>query len=56
MQQMIAVDDIGRFGARALTDAATLNRREIDLAGDVRTMPKAAGILTEAPVASCFRW
>ena len=46
--QMIAVDDIGWFGARAFTNAATLNRREIDLAGDVRTMPEAAEILTEA--------
>jgi len=46
--QMIAVDDIGRFGARAFTDAATLNGREIDLAGDVRTMPEVAEILTEA--------
>src|SRR5207253_340956 len=33
---------------RAFTDAAALNRREIDLAGDVRTMPEAAEILTEA--------
>jgi uncharacterized protein YbjT (DUF2867 family) len=46
--QMIAVDDIGWFGARAFTDAAILNRREIDLAGDVRTMPEAAEILAEA--------
>jgi uncharacterized protein YbjT (DUF2867 family) len=46
--QMIAVDDIGWFGARAFTDAAGLNRREIDLAGDLRTMPEAAEILTEA--------
>src|ERR1700740_525579 len=46
--QMIAVDDIGWFGARAFTDAAALNRREIDIAGDVRTMPEAAKILTEA--------
>ena len=46
--QMIAVDDIGWFGARAFTDAAALNRREIDLAGDARTMPEAAEILTEA--------
>ena len=46
--QMIAVDDIGWFGARAFTDAAALNRREIDLAGDVRTMPETAKILTEA--------
>jgi uncharacterized protein YbjT (DUF2867 family) len=46
--QMIAVDDIGWFGARAFTEAAALNRREIDLAGDVRTMPESAEILTEA--------
>jgi uncharacterized protein YbjT (DUF2867 family) len=46
--QMIAVDDIGWFGARAFTDAAALNRREIDLAGDLRTMPQVAEILTEA--------
>jgi uncharacterized protein YbjT (DUF2867 family) len=46
--QMIAVDDIGWFGARAFTDAAALNRREIDLAGDVRTMPEAAAILAKA--------
>ena len=46
--QIIAVDDIGWFGARAFTAAAALNRREIDLAGDVRTMPEAAEILTEA--------
>jgi uncharacterized protein YbjT (DUF2867 family) len=46
--QMIAVGDIGWFGARAFTDAAALNRREIDLAGDVRTMPEAAEILTNA--------
>jgi uncharacterized protein YbjT (DUF2867 family) len=45
--QMISVDDIGWFGARAFTDTA-LNRREIDLAGDVRTLPEAAEILTEA--------
>src|SRR6202789_2604392 len=45
--QMIAVDDIGWVGARAVTDAA-LNRREIDLGGDVRTMPETAEILTEA--------
>jgi len=46
--QMIAVDDIGWFGGLAFTDAAGLNGREIDLAGDVRTMPEAAGILTGA--------
>jgi uncharacterized protein YbjT (DUF2867 family) len=46
--QMIAVDDIGWFGARAFIHADSLNRREIDLAGDVRTMPQAAEILTKA--------
>jgi uncharacterized protein YbjT (DUF2867 family) len=45
--QMIAVDDIGWFGARAFTHASALNRRELDLAGDNRTMPEAAEILTE---------
>ena len=45
--QMIAVDDIGWFGARAFTDAA-LNGREIDLAGDIRTMPESAEILAKA--------
>jgi uncharacterized protein YbjT (DUF2867 family) len=46
--QMIAVDDIGWFGARAFTDAAALNGREIDIAGDVRTMPETAKILAGA--------
>src|SRR3989475_4839325 len=35
-------------GARAFSGAAALNRREIDFAGDVRTMPEAAEILAEA--------
>jgi uncharacterized protein YbjT (DUF2867 family) len=43
--QMIAVADIGRYGARAFTDATRLNRREIDLAGDGVTMPEAAAAL-----------
>jgi uncharacterized protein YbjT (DUF2867 family) len=46
--QMIAVDDIGRYGARSFTDAVTLNRREIDLAGDEVTMPEAAATLAQA--------
>src|SRR6201988_640622 len=46
--QMIAVDDIGWFGARAFTDVTALDRREINLAGDVRTKPRAGEILTEA--------
>ena len=46
--QMIAVEDIGWFGARAFTDAAALNGREIDLAGDTRTMSESAEILAKA--------
>ncbi|MFL5495431.1 MAG: NmrA/HSCARG family protein [Gemmatimonadales bacterium] len=44
--QMIAVQDIGRYGARMFTDAARLSRREIDLAGDTATMPEAAKALS----------
>jgi len=44
--QMIAVDDIGKYGARAFTDASALNGREIDVAGDAVTMPQAATILS----------
>ena len=46
--QMIAVEDIGRYGARAFTDAAALNRREIDIAGDAVTIPDAAATLSQA--------
>jgi uncharacterized protein YbjT (DUF2867 family) len=46
--QMIAVEDIGWFGARAFTHAAELNGRAIDIAGDVHTMPEAAEILSDA--------
>jgi uncharacterized protein YbjT (DUF2867 family) len=45
--QMIASDDIGKFAARAFTDAARLSRREIDLAGDAATLPEAAVALSE---------
>jgi uncharacterized protein YbjT (DUF2867 family) len=44
--QMIAVRDIGQYGARAFTDAERLNRREIDIAGDEVTMPDAAAALS----------
>ena len=44
----IAVDDIGRYAARAFTDAVTLDGREIDLAGDAVTMPEAAATLSAA--------
>lgn len=46
--QMVAVDDIGRVGARAFTDAAKLNRREIELAGDEVTLAQAAAVLGKA--------
>ncbi len=46
--QMIAVEDIGRYGARTFTDASRLNRREIDLAGDAVTMTEAAKTLAAA--------
>lgn len=44
--QMIAVRDIGQYGARAFTDAARLNGRALDLAGDALTMPAAARALS----------
>lgn len=46
--QMVAVDDIGRYAARAFTDAAGMNGRAIDLAGDAVTGPEAAAILSKA--------
>lgn len=45
--QMIAVDDIGQYGALAFTQAVKLNGREIDIAGDAVTMPQAAQILSQ---------
>jgi uncharacterized protein YbjT (DUF2867 family) len=44
--QMVAVDDIGRFGAAAFADERMRNV-EVDLAGDAVTMPEAAAALTE---------
>jgi uncharacterized protein YbjT (DUF2867 family) len=46
--QMIAVDDIGRIGARAFTDAEAMNGEEIDLAGDAATMSEVAAVLSQA--------
>ena len=40
--QMIAADDIGRFGARAFIDAAKHQNAEVDIAGDSVTMLEAA--------------
>lgn len=46
--QMIAVKDIGKYGALAFEKAEQLNRKEIDLAGDARTMPQTAEIISKA--------
>jgi uncharacterized protein YbjT (DUF2867 family) len=43
--QMVAVADIGKFARLAFEQHVLLNRREIDLAGDERTMPETAEIL-----------
>ena len=46
--QMIAVEDVGKFGRLAFEDHARLSGRAIDLAGDQRTMPETAAILGKA--------
>jgi len=46
--QMIAVRDIGKYGLRAFEHATELNGRAIDIAGDQRTMPETAEILSGA--------
>ena len=46
--QMIAVQDIGKYGLWAFERHAELNRREIDIAGDQHTMPETATILGKA--------
>lgn len=45
--QMIASDDIGRYGALAFERHSELNRVELDIAGDAVTMPEAARALSE---------
>lgn len=45
--QMIAVKDIGQYGALAFTDARFKNL-ELDIAGDAVTLPEAAKIVGEA--------
>ena len=44
--QMVAVDDIGRVGARLFTDSEKAKGREIDLGGDSATMVQAAQALS----------
>jgi uncharacterized protein YbjT (DUF2867 family) len=46
--QMIAVEDIGKYGRWAFDEAARLNRREIDIAGDELTGSEIARIISAA--------
>ncbi len=46
--QMIAVEDIGKFGALAFERHEALKGAELDIAGDAVTLPEAARILGEA--------
>jgi uncharacterized protein YbjT (DUF2867 family) len=46
--QMIAVEDIGKYGAWAFENHEALNGRAFDIAGDARTMPETAEILGSA--------
>ena len=46
--QMIAVEDIGKYGAWAFDNYRKLNGRAIDIAGDAKTMPETARIIAEA--------
>jgi uncharacterized protein YbjT (DUF2867 family) len=46
--QMIAADDIGKFGALAFVQHAEMKGQEIDIAGDAATMPRAAQLLGAA--------
>jgi uncharacterized protein YbjT (DUF2867 family) len=46
--KMIAVRDIGKYGAWAFENPAALNGRALDIAGDAKTMPEAARIVATA--------
>jgi uncharacterized protein YbjT (DUF2867 family) len=46
--QMIAVEDIGKYGAQAFEKSEQLKGAEIDLAGDSVSLSRAAAILGEA--------
>lgn len=45
--QMVAVQDIGKYGLAAFKKAAELNGQAIDFAGDELTIPEAAAIISE---------
>jgi uncharacterized protein YbjT (DUF2867 family) len=44
--QMIAADDIGKFGSKAFVDADQMMNLELDIAGDAVTMVEAAAALS----------
>ena len=46
--QMIAVEDIGKYGRWAFDNHQKLSGRAIDIAGDARTMPDTARIIGQA--------
>jgi len=46
--QMISVQDIGKYGLLAFEKHAQLNGRAIDIAGDERTMPGTAQVLSQS--------
>jgi uncharacterized protein YbjT (DUF2867 family) len=46
--QMIALEDIGKFGALAFKEHERMNGVEVDIAGDKRTMPETAQIISLA--------
>lgn len=46
--QMIAVEDIGKYGAWAFDEPEKLNGRALDIAGDACTMPDAAKLIGSA--------
>jgi uncharacterized protein YbjT (DUF2867 family) len=46
--QMIAVEDIGKYGRWVFDNPQKLNGRGIDIAGDARTMPDTARIISKA--------
>lgn len=45
--QMIAVADIGQYGALAFTDSARFKNLELDIAGDGVTLPQAAAAMSQ---------
>jgi uncharacterized protein YbjT (DUF2867 family) len=46
--QMIAVEEIGKYGRWAFDEHVRLKGREIDIAGDSKTMPETARIIGQA--------